>query len=398
MEFPRGPVAVAPSVTSIYAELGIRPVINATCHWTRFGGTIIPLAVRDAMRAAGDTTIDMRELLDVASRRIAHHTHAEAGHVVSGCAAALMVGAAAVMTGSDPVRMQRLPDTSGMKAEWIARRMPRRETADGQRYLHHGYAHAVRGAGGRFVEVGTEASVDLAAIGAAIGPDTAGIYWAATYESSVPTTEDVVALAHRAGVPVLVDASNVLPPPENLYRFVDAGADLVAFSGGKGLRGPQGSGILAGRADLIAAARAQSAPEQGIGRPCKVSKEEIVGLLVALEAWAALDHRHEQRQAEKKTLWLFDQLGGLVDAEAEYVSPDHLGRPFPAVHVHIDPDHGMTADDLLARLLAGDPAVAAMPGFDRHTIRLDVRDVEERDVQRVADAVLAVLMPGSVGF
>src|SRR5262245_10620563 len=396
MQFPHGPGGQSVVLDDVYAALGVRRVLNATCHWTRFGGTIMPPEVLDAMRAAAAAYVDLDELQDAASRAIAAHTHAEAGYVVSGCAAALMVGAAAVMTGDDPVRMQRLPDAEGMKREWVARRLPRRVAA-GVEYVHHGYAQAVRGAGGRFVEVGDDSSVTLPQVEAAITAATAGVYWVPTTEPDLPSPEEVIALARRRGVPILIDASNVLPPPEHLHRFVDAGADLVGFSGGKGLRGPQGSGILAGRADLIAAARKQGAPTQGIGRVCKVSKEEVVGLITALELYVRRDHAAERRQSEKKTLWLYDQLGGLVCAEPEYVPIDHLGRPFPTVHVRLDPDEGLTAAQLLERLLAGDPPVAAMAGPDRWTIRLDVRELPERDVQRVADAVLAVLMPGSVG-
>src|SRR5437868_6714853 len=117
MEFPRGPVGGQAVLDDVYAQLGVRRVINATCHWTRFGGTIMPPAVLDAMRAAAGAYVDVTELQDAASRVIAKHTHAEAGCVVSGCAAALMVGAAAVMTGDDPAAMARLPDTTGLKNE-----------------------------------------------------------------------------------------------------------------------------------------------------------------------------------------------------------------------------------------------------------------------------------------
>jgi D-glucosaminate-6-phosphate ammonia-lyase len=376
----------------VYARLGVRRVVNATCHWTRFGGTVIWPEALDAMRAAADAYVDLYELHDAASRVIAQHCRAEAGYVVAGCAAALMVGAAAIMTGDDPAAMARLPDTAGLKSQWIARRMPRRRRAD-QEYVHYGYAHAVRGAGGRFVEVGDT----LDEIEAAIGPDTAGIYWVAARPPNVPTPDEVIALARRRGVPILIDASNTLPPAEHLHRFTEAGADLVAFSGGKGLRGPQGSGFLAGRADLVAAARKQGAPTQGIGRVCKVSKEEVVGLVTALELWAGQDHAAVMRAHEKKARWLYDQLGGLANAEVEYVPVDHLGRPFPTVHLRLDPDEGLTPDDLLRRLLAGDPPVAVMAGPEEDTVRIDVRELPERDVQRVADAVLAQLMPASIG-
>src|SRR5690242_20865033 len=126
MEFPRGPVGGSAVLEDVYAKLGVRRVLNATCHWTRFGGTIMAPPVLDAMRAAASAYVDLNELQDAASRVIAEHTHAEAGYVVSGCAAALMVGAAAVMTGDDPAAMARLPDTTGLKDEWVARSFPRR--------------------------------------------------------------------------------------------------------------------------------------------------------------------------------------------------------------------------------------------------------------------------------
>src|SRR5437867_3041821 len=233
--------------------------------------------VIDAMAEARRHCVDVRHLLDRASDVLARHTHAEAGHVVSGCAAGLQVGAAAMITGDDPVKMQALPHTAGlMKNEFVARRFERRRSADGRAYSHWGYAHAVRGAGGVFVEVGGREGVTREEFEAALGPDTAGVYWVSDGVETGLQLDEVIPIAHAHGVPVLVDASNTLPPAEHLHAFVDMGADLVAFSGGKGLRGPQGSGILVGRADLIRAARAQSAPVPGIGRPLKVSKEEIV--------------------------------------------------------------------------------------------------------------------------
>src|SRR6266508_4536736 len=133
------------TITDVYAQLGVRRVINATCHWTRFGGTVMPPPVLDAMRAAAEAYVDLYELQDAASRVIARQCHSQSGYVVSGCAAALMVGAAAVMTGDDPAAMARLPDTAGLKHEWIARRLDRRRAPAGDEYVHHGYAQAVRG-------------------------------------------------------------------------------------------------------------------------------------------------------------------------------------------------------------------------------------------------------------
>ena len=270
--------------TGVYERLGVRRIINATCHWTAYGGTVMWPEVVEAMADARRACVDMRELLDRAGAFISRYTHAEASFVTSGCAAGLQVGAAAMMTGDDKVKMEALPHTAGlMKHEFVARRFPRQRTADGRAYVHWGYAHAVRGAGGVFVEVGGPDGTTRQEFEAALGPNTAGVYWVSDGVEPGLQLAEVIQIAHAHGVPVLVDASNTLPPPEHLHAFVDMGADLVAFSGGKGLRGPQGSGILTGRADLIRAARLQSAPVQGIGRPMKVSKEEIVGLLTALE-------------------------------------------------------------------------------------------------------------------
>jgi L-seryl-tRNA(Ser) seleniumtransferase len=213
----------------------------------------------------------------------------------------------------------------------------------------------------------------------------------------------VIAVAHAQSVPVLVDASNTLPPAEHLYQFVDLGADLVAFSGGKGLRGPQGSGILTGRADLIAAARRQSAPSQGIGRPLKVSKEEIVGLLTALEIWAARDHAADLAAAKRRTDLVVATLGDLPGVHAEQRFPDHAGRPYPTAFIRLDPATGLTAASVIEALLAGEPSVAVMHYDDPQVIRVDVRVLADeeagsggravRQVLAVAVAALAISQP-----
>lgn len=375
-----------------YRQLEVRPVINATCHWTIYGGSVMWPEVLAAMADARRTCVDMRQLLDRAGEMIAHYTHAEAGYVVSGCAAALQVGAAAMLTGDDPVKMAALPHTAGlMKRSFIARRFARRSDAQGHEYLHWGYAHAVRGAGGEFVEVGSAAGVTRDEFAAAFGPETAGVYWVSDGVDQGMQLSEVIAIAHEQGVPVLVDAANTLPPAEHLYSFIELGADLVAFSGGKGLRGPQGSGILAGRADLIRAARLESAPVQGIGRPLKVSKEEIIGLLTALEVWVARDHAADLRDARRRTDYVVAALAGLPGIRAEHRFPDHAGRPYPTVFIELDPATGLTGADVIARLLAGDPSVAVMDYTDPQTLRVDVRILTDDETAQVAACLRRVL-------
>ena len=377
---------------SVYERLGVRPVINATCHHTLYGGTVMWPEVIEAMAAARPHCVDMRQLLDRASDIITRYTRAEAAHVVSGCAAGLQVGAAAILTGGDPVRMEALPHTTGlMKNEFIAHRFPRRCDSAGRDYIHWGYAHAVRGAGGTFVEAGDDQGVTRQQFEAAFSPNTAGIYWESDSLDPGIQLPEVIAVAHERGVPVLIDASNTLPPAEHLHSFIDDGADLVAFSGGKGLRGPQGSGILTGRGDLIAAARVQSAPIQGIGRPMKVSKEEIVGLLTALEIWAARDHDADMRAARRRTDLVVEGLAGIPGVRAEHRCPDRIGRPYPTAVIDLDPGLDTTAPDLIATLLAGDPSIAVMPGAVPFSVRADVRILPDEEALLVAERLRHVL-------
>ncbi len=378
-----------------YQRYGVRPVLNATCHWTVYGGTVMWPEVVEAMAAARHACVDMRHLLDGASEVVSRYTHADASYVVSGCAAALQAGAAAILTGDDPVKMAELPHAAGLThTEFVARRFPRRRTADGREYVYRSYAQAVYGAGGVFVEVGDAEGADREQFEAAFSDRTAGVYWVSDGLEPGIQLEEVVQIAHERGVPVLLDASNTLPPAEHLYQFVEMGADLVAFSGGKGLRGPQGSGILTGRGDLIRAARAQSAPAHGIGRPLKVSKEEIVGLLTALETWAARDHAADLRDAQRRTEYVVEALAGLPGVRAEHRFPDHRGRPYPTVFVHLDPDSGLVGGQVVEQLLAGGPSVAIMSYDDPQVVRADVRILSDAEVEIVAQQLRAVLSRG----
>ena len=377
--------------TDPYKTLGLRPIINATCHHTRVGGTLIRDEVLDAMRAAAAHHVDMNRLQKAAGEVIARHTHAEAGLVVSGCAAAILAGTAAVLTGKDPAKMQRLPHLDGMKSEVIAERFPRRMADDGSEYIHYGYAQAVKTTGIQFVEVGDGTVTTVEELDAAFTPDTAMVYWGTGETGGNLRVEEVVEIADRHEVPVLVDNSNSLPPKRHLWRYIDAGAALVTFSGGKGIRGPQGSGILAGRADLIEAAAMQSAPTQGIARVAKVSKEEIVGLVTALEMYAAEDEEGLLSDQRGRADRLFGRLDGIANTSVELLDPDHRGRLYPTVWLTVSPDSGMTADDVLEKLENGDPSIAAMSHSDPQIVRLDVRLCEEWEIDAVADRLREIL-------
>ena len=289
-----------------YEELGIQPMINASGSVTRLGGARMLPAVLEAYQAAAQETVPIEQLHARASERIAATTGSEAGLVTSGSAAALTLGTAAILTGLDVVRMEQLPDCSGFAHEFVVSREHR-----------NGYDHAVRAAGARLVEVGFNEQVAGAGVRrteaweyqAAFGPQTAGVLYVLTPDSR-PALEDVVKVAHAQGLPVLVDAAGELPPRENLRDIPATGADLVAFSGGKAIRGPQATGILCGRKELVAAATLQmldmddhwdlwdspnpwleksalaGLPRHGLGRAMKVAKEELMALLTALELFA----------------------------------------------------------------------------------------------------------------
>jgi L-seryl-tRNA(Ser) seleniumtransferase len=295
---------------ALYAALGVPRVINACGPNTRLSGGRTAPAVAAAMAAAGAATVDMIALQAAASRAIAAATGAEAGIVTAGASAAVLLGAAACMARLDPAAMNRLPDTAGMPDGFVVVRSQRNM-----------YDRALRAAGGRIVEVGVPDRIsgpgvrDAAPweIAEAIEEGrTAAVYYLA-HPNSEPPLPEVARAAHARGVPVLVDAAAQLPPRENLRRFLAEGADLVAFSGGKAIGGPQASGILCGRRDLVGSALVQMldldlpeaqfrAPEEfaplnglrglphhGIGRSCKVGKEEVVGLLTALRLFAEED-------------------------------------------------------------------------------------------------------------
>ncbi len=293
----------------IAAALAIPRIINGYGTNTRLSGGIMAPEVMAAMAEASRICVEMHHLQAVASRAIAEGTGAEAGIVTAGAAAALMLGAAACMARLDPARMNRLPDTAGMPDEFIVVRSQRNM-----------YDRALRAAGGRIVEVGIPDRLsgpgvrDASAgeVAEAITERTAAVFHLAG-EQAEPSLPEVARVAHARGVPVLVDAAAQLPPADNLRRFIAEGADLVCFSGGKAIGGPQASGILAGRRDLVGSALIQMLdldlpeaqfvapaefaplnqlrflPHHGIGRTAKTGKEEIVGLIVALRRFIAED-------------------------------------------------------------------------------------------------------------
>ncbi|MEM2875386.1 MAG: aminotransferase class V-fold PLP-dependent enzyme, partial [Candidatus Bathyarchaeia archaeon] len=251
----------------VYEELGVRRVVNASGNMTDLGGSLMDPETLEAMNDAAGSFVYMEELMEKAGEVIAEVTGAEKGLVTSGAAAALALAAAACMTGKDLSKVARLPDTTGMKNEIIIQRMHRNP-----------FDSCVRVSGAKFVEVGHNHGTEPWELEAAINEKTAAIiYFVFDPQPGVLPLEEVIKIGKKYGIPVIVDAAAEVPPVENLKKFIAMGADLVLFSGGKEIRGPNDSGILCGRSDLIEAAALNAFPKHfgwfGIGRPMKISKE-----------------------------------------------------------------------------------------------------------------------------
>ncbi|MBI3840323.1 MAG: aminotransferase class V-fold PLP-dependent enzyme [Planctomycetia bacterium] len=357
----------------VYEELGLKPIINASGAITRLGGAPMSPGVLDAFREAAAESVPLEQLQGAASKVIAQVTGAEAGLVTSGAAAALTLGAAAILTRYDLARMERLPQCEGFPNEFVVAREHR-----------NGYDHAVRASGARLVEVGFHESAAGAGVRraeaweyeAAFGPHTAGVLYVLTNDSQPPLA-DVVRLAHAHHLPVLVDAAGELPPRANLTAIVASGADLVAFSGGKAIRGPQATGILCGRRELVGPAALQmldmderfelwqpppelidrsrllGMPRHGIGRGFKVSKEQIVALVAALRMFARGDYDVELAGYRQQLATVSKALAGCA---ARCELKEGQSECLPILEIVVDQGAlGRTAIEVCRDLRSGTP-------------------------------------------
>lgn len=364
-----------------FDSLGLKRVINGRSWVTILGGSRMPTEVQQAMVEAADTFIDFNELNRRAGERIARYTGAEAGLVVAGASTGLLVQAAACMAGSDPDRILQLPDTTGMKDEILI-------------YEKHrfGFEVCYRTAGAKLKEWGRGEGVLAEKLAAAIDEKTTAV----TYIFGPPFSCDlslceVVTIAHEREVPVIVDAAAMLPPADNLTRYIADGADLVAFSGGKGVRGPQSTGILAGRADLVEAARLNMSPHASVGRACKVAKEEIAGLLAALDRFVSLDHEEEwatwRRWSETITA-AGDGIAG-VRPVIEDGDPKRQG---PTAAFYFDKGwDGPSSKEIQEKLAAGNPSIHVGVGNDRGELHVSPVALEPGEAEIVAQALHAEL-------
>ncbi len=337
--------ANAAGVPSIYQRLGVRPVINAVGTLTTLSGSVMLPEVKRAMDEASRSFVRIHDLQEKVGQRLAEITGAEAAFVTAGASAALCLATCAVTAGKDPAKMNQLPDLTGMKSEIIIQKAHR-----------NSYDHAFRMVGAKLVDVTTAEDVRQA-----INEKTAAIAMVLSHNSLGHKVEldEMISLAHAAKLPLILDSAAEVPPAANLKKFVSMGADLVAFSGGKNLRGPQCSGLLMGRKDLVEAAYANSSPNNHFARIAKIGKEEIVGLLVAVEM--ALQ-RDEDKQRQEWTAMLnrvADRLKKVPGVRTEFI-PNLDYSHSPRLSVQWDEAaRKLPLDRMMKQLREGTPSIEA---------------------------------------
>jgi len=365
----------------VYEQLGLRPVVNASATLTALGGSRMPRCVVDEMVAAGRSFVDLREMQARVGRRIADLTGNEAAYPTSGAAAGIVVAVAACIAGTDPAKVAAFPYLDGIdQSEVVVHR--------GQR---NGYDYAARQTGARLVEIGSSAD-ELAK---AISARTACVLWFAGthYAAGALPLPEVIAIARDHNVPVLVDAAAQIPPIASLWHFTrDLGADAAIFSGGKGLRGPQSSGLVLGRQAIVDGCRANGNPNHGIGRPMKIGKEELAGLLAAVE-WS-LSQDEEALLARYETVveaWIAG-LAGIPGVTAERRYPSEAGQPHGRAIVRFAPPCPWTRDQVVKALWDGEPCVAvATPRGEDDVIALNPQTLEPGEEEIVLARLTAIL-------
>ena len=337
---PRGAKVGSFAEADVYTRLGVRPVINGIGTVTVLGGSLMPPEVVRAMEAASKYFVPLPELQQKVGARIAELLDVPAAMVTAGAASAITVGTAACITRGDREKLRRLPDTSGMKFEVIEQRSHR-----------EGYEHQMLVAGAKVVTVETRDELL-----AAINDRTAMMFFTNTAEPHGQIKRDEwMRIAKEHNVPTFNDAAADVPPKEHLSEYVKQGFDLVTFSGGKGLLGPQCSGVLLGRKDLIDAGMPAISPNSGIGRGMKVGKEEMIGVLAAIERYLRIDHEAEMRVLDNRVSHIIEAVSKVKGMRASRNVPE-IANHVP--HVQLEWDSGPTPREVVEQLKNGEPPIA----------------------------------------
>lgn len=372
----------AETARNIYQAIGVRPVLNARGTFTIITGSQSLPEVKKAMDEASRSYVQMDELMNGVSKRLAEITKAEWGIVTGGCCAAITNFTAACIAGSNPERMQRLPDLTGLKNEVII-----------PSYSRNVYDHAVRMLGVKIIEVDSKAELD-----AAFNERTAMVYILAGPGDEGPLGTKVISeVAKKHGVPVFVDAAAEILTIPNVH-ITERGATAVAYSGGKCLRGPQAAGLLLGDKSLLEATWLNSAPHHAYGRSLKVGKEEIMGMLAAVEAWPKRNHDAEWKRWEEWLDVIAKRVKQIDGVTTEVRNPNGLSNRTPSLIIKWDGAKlGITGQELAKTLLDTEPRIVvgggtgSRPDNMQSSLAITPYMMIPGDEKVVADRVHAVL-------
>jgi L-seryl-tRNA(Ser) seleniumtransferase len=373
-------------VQSVPQQLGVRPVINAAATLTKLGGSIMPPEVVEAMSAASRSYVDMFEYNRKVGERLAELTHNEAAFVTSGAAAGIAVGVASCIVGTNKDLQQSFPYLDGVEKTNVVVYKSQRNP----------YDYAARQTGARLVEIepdGDDLEREVA------NPKTACILFFAG-EALAPGARplpEVIEVAHSMSVPVIVDAAAQIPPISNLWYFTrDLGADAAIFSGGKGLRGPQSSGLVVGKKEIIEGIRPNAAPNQSFGRPMKVGKEELAGLLTAVEVALQQDEAAVLAGYEASVQMWNEGLSDIPGVTAERRYPSEAGQPHGRTIVTLDESFPKARDEVVAELWDRNPRIAVNE-IDTNAFALNPQTLETGEDRIVLEAVREVLTSAAKG-
>ncbi|MDG1190985.1 MAG: aminotransferase class V-fold PLP-dependent enzyme [Flavobacteriaceae bacterium] len=326
-----------------FKELGLRTFINAAGTYTSMTGCLMPKEVTDAIGYGATEYVNLDDLQDKVGERIAELLSCEYATVTSGCFGAMSIAMAGVLCGNDPKKVKQLPNTEGWANEVII-----------QEGHQIGYAQALTNVGAKVVLVKTAKEMEKA-----INKKTAMMWFLnANTENGEVKWEEFVAIAKKHNIPTFIDCAADVPPVSNLFRFTEMGFDMVGFSGGKGLRGPQSAGLLLGKRKYIEAARMHTPPRgETIGRGMKVNKEEVLGMLVALELYLNKDHDKEWKLWEDQIELISNSALAVEGVQTEIHVPKHANH-VPSLRIRWDENKvKITADEARRQLREGHPSI-----------------------------------------
>ena len=329
----------------LFKELGVTRVINAGVTMTFLSGSLMMPETIDAINSTSHDFANMYELQDKVGEKMAEMLHCEAAMVTSGAACALLLGTAAAITGTDQEKIKLLPNLPGQRPEVIMQKS--------HRYL---FDQAVTTTGAKIIEIEGNDEMEKA-----FNNNTVlALFFNAAGSSSV-TREDFVAICKKHNIPSFIDAAADVPPVENLFKYQKMGFDLVTFSGGKMIRGPQSAGLLFGRKDLIEAAKLNHSPHEApIGRPMKVNKEEMFGMYAALKSYIERDHKKEWQDWLNRISRIKSQLETIASVKGETHVEPGPANAFPSLHLTWDQQKVKTTPkDVLDQLKNGTPSIVA---------------------------------------